>query len=120
MYEPQISDYSERSARWVTPSANAKRLSYDELIAKVSAVSPEARPAMIMIKADLEHRSASTSDETIPFSSIRTTVRFSAGNPRRTIDIIDWHRWLGVEGEGRATARAITGACNLAFFWLQP
>jgi sulfite reductase (NADPH) flavoprotein alpha-component len=31
-------------------------------------------------------------------------------------DIVDWHRWLGVEGEGRATARAITGACNLAFF----
>jgi len=26
MYEPQISDYSERSSRWVTPSADAKRL----------------------------------------------------------------------------------------------
>ena len=33
-------------------------------------------------------------------------------------DVIDWHRWLGMEGEGRATGRAITGACNLAFFWL--
>ncbi|HKY10143.1 MAG TPA: PepSY domain-containing protein, partial [Candidatus Binatia bacterium] len=33
-------------------------------------------------------------------------------------DVTDWHRWLGQEGEGRATARAITGACNLAFFWL--
>ena len=33
-------------------------------------------------------------------------------------DVVDWHRWLGTEGEGRATARAITGACNLAFFWL--
>jgi len=27
MYEPQISDYSERSARWVAPSPDAKRLS---------------------------------------------------------------------------------------------
>ena len=33
-------------------------------------------------------------------------------------DVTDWHRWLGREGEGRAMARAITGACNLAFFWL--
>lgn len=29
-----------------------------------------------------------------------------------------WHRWLGVEGEGRAAARAITGACNLCFLFL--
>src|SRR6185437_7413848 len=26
--------------------------------------------------------------------------------------------WLGTEGEGRAAARSITGACNLAFLWL--
>ena len=32
--------------------------------------------------------------------------------------MIDWHRWLGTQGEGRVTGRAITGACNLAFFWL--
>jgi uncharacterized iron-regulated membrane protein len=32
--------------------------------------------------------------------------------------IVDWHRWLGMEDEGRATGKAITGACNLAFFWL--
>ncbi|MGC4051225.1 MAG: PepSY-associated TM helix domain-containing protein [Paludibaculum sp.] len=29
-----------------------------------------------------------------------------------------WHRWLGQEGPGRQTARAITGACNLAFLFL--
>ena len=33
-------------------------------------------------------------------------------------EIVDWHRWLGTEGESRATGQAITGACNLAFFWL--
>jgi uncharacterized iron-regulated membrane protein len=30
----------------------------------------------------------------------------------------DWHRWLGQEGGGRATGRAITGACNLAFLFI--
>ena len=30
----------------------------------------------------------------------------------------DWHRWLGQEGPGRTTGRAITGACNLAFLFI--
>jgi uncharacterized iron-regulated membrane protein len=30
----------------------------------------------------------------------------------------DIHRWLGAQGENRAVARAITGACNLAFLAL--
>jgi uncharacterized iron-regulated membrane protein len=29
--------------------------------------------------------------------------------------LTDWHRWLGVSGDSRAMARAITGASNLAF-----
>ena len=33
--------------------------------------------------------------------------------------VTDWHRWLGVAvGPGRVTARAITGASNLAFLFL--
>ena len=32
--------------------------------------------------------------------------------------MLHWHRWLGTEGETRATARSITGAYNLAFLWL--
>jgi uncharacterized iron-regulated membrane protein len=30
----------------------------------------------------------------------------------------EWHRWLGNPGAGRDTAKAITGACNLAFLGL--
>ena len=52
MYEPQISGYSERRVRWVTPSPDGKQLSYDELIAKFRVANPEARPAMIMVKSD--------------------------------------------------------------------
>jgi uncharacterized iron-regulated membrane protein len=32
--------------------------------------------------------------------------------------VVAWHRWLGTEGNGRTTARAITGACNLAFLFI--
>ena len=44
----------------------------------------------------------------VPTSSTRTFLE-----KMRT-----WHRWLGVEGEGRTVAKAITGACNLAFLLL--
>ena len=32
--------------------------------------------------------------------------------------VTDWHRWLGANGENRAIARAVTGACNLGFLFL--
>ena len=52
MYEPQISELSERNARWVTRNPEAKRLSLDELVAKVREGNPEARPAVITVKSD--------------------------------------------------------------------
>jgi len=121
MYESQITDYIERSVRRVMPSADGKRLSYDELIAKARAASPEARPAMIMVKSD---PTASVTvnlgrDNTVfinPYNGQLLGGQSATHNFMR--EVVDWHRWLGTEGEGRATARAITGACNLAFFWL--
>ena len=52
MYERQITEYIERDARRVTPPPDGKRLSYDELIAKVRNAIPEARPAAITVKSD--------------------------------------------------------------------
>ena len=52
MYEPQISEYSEWNARWVTPGPEAKRLSLDELVGKVREANPEGRPAFITMKSD--------------------------------------------------------------------
>ena len=43
------------------------------------------------------------------------------GSPRARAfyrSVTNWHRWLAAEGEARATARAITGACNAAFLVL--
>ena len=32
--------------------------------------------------------------------------------------VTDWHRWLALTGESRATGKAVTGACNAAFLFL--
>jgi uncharacterized iron-regulated membrane protein/flavodoxin len=122
MYEPQISEYSERSARWVTPpGSKANRLSFDDLVAKVQEANSDARPAAIIVKSDPAASVAINlgRENTVfvnPYSGeflggLSATHNFLH-------DVVDWHRWLGTEGEGRTTARAITGACNLAFFWL--
>jgi uncharacterized iron-regulated membrane protein/flavodoxin len=122
MYEPQIAEYSEWNQRWVTPPGpEAKRLALDDLVTKVRAANPEGRPAAITVKSD---PSASVivdlgRENTIfvnPYTGqllggLSATHHFMH-------EIVDWHRWLAMEDEGRATGKAITGACNLAFFWL--
>jgi uncharacterized iron-regulated membrane protein len=53
MYEPQIAEYSESKQRWVTPpSPEVKRLTLDDLMARVRAANPEGRPAAITLKSD--------------------------------------------------------------------
>jgi uncharacterized iron-regulated membrane protein len=52
MYEPQLSELTEWSARWVTPAPEGKRLSFDELMARVRQAKPDARPAVIVVKSN--------------------------------------------------------------------
>ncbi|MBN9659037.1 MAG: PepSY domain-containing protein [Acidobacteria bacterium] len=47
-----------------------------------------------------------------------TLGRGHAGIRKFFQSMTSWHRWLGQEGSGRQMARAITGACNLAFLFL--
>ena len=80
-----------------------------------------ARPAVIMVKSDPTASVAVNlgRDNTVfvnPYNGQILGGQSATHDFMR--DVVDWHRWLGTEGEGRATARAITGACNLAFFWL--
>jgi uncharacterized iron-regulated membrane protein/flavodoxin len=121
MYEPQISDYSERSARWVTRDPEAKRLSLDELVAKVRKGNPDARPAVITVKSDpTASVIVNLGRENTVFINPYTGELLGGLSATHNWlhEIVDWHRWLGMEGEQRAIGKAITGACNLAFFWL--
>ena len=105
----------------VPPGANAQRISLDELVAKARAQNPKAQPTGVVL------RNEPTASVAVGFGREGATYV----NPYTGVilgsesklhdwfhDVVDWHRWLGTEGEGRVTARAITGACNLAFFWL--
>ncbi|HEX9271023.1 MAG TPA: PepSY domain-containing protein [Candidatus Binatia bacterium] len=121
MYEPQISEYSEWNARWVTPGPEAKRLSLDELVAKVRASNPDAHPAVITVKSDpTASVIVNLGRENTVFINPYTGELLGGLSATHNLlhEIVDWHRWLGTEGESRAIGKAITGACNLVFFWL--
>ena len=121
MYEPQISEYSEWNARWVTPAPEAKRLSLDELVATVRADNPDARPAVITMKSDPSASVAvNLGRENTIFINPYTGELLGGLSATHNLlhEIVDWHRWLGTEGDSRAIGKAVTGACNLAFFWL--
>ena len=122
MYERQLVEYAERDVREVVPpGGGASRISLDELVAKARAQNPEARPTGIVL------RNEPTASVAVGFGRqgaiyVNPYTGAILGTESKLHDwfhdVIDWHRWLGTEGEGRATGRAITGVCNLAFFWL--
>jgi uncharacterized iron-regulated membrane protein/flavodoxin len=122
MYEHQMVEFAERDVRWVTPpSTNSPRKNLDEIVAVARGQNPEARPTGIVLRSD---PAASVAvgfgrDGVTYVDPYTGTVLGKASKLHDWFhDVIDWHRWLAMKGEDRATGKAITGACNLAFFWL--
>jgi uncharacterized iron-regulated membrane protein/flavodoxin len=121
MYEHQMVEYAERDVREVAPPAGAVRLSLDHIVAKARAQNPDLRPTGVVLR---NQPSASVAVGFGRAGAVYVNPYTGAVLGKESElhewfhDVTDWHRWLGQEDEGRATARAITGACNLAFFWL--
>jgi uncharacterized iron-regulated membrane protein/flavodoxin len=122
MYEHQLVEYAERDVRVVAPpDGDARRMSLDELVAKARTHNPGDRPTAVVLRNDPAASVAVGFGRKGPtYVDPYTGTVLGRGSKLHDWfhDVIDWHRWLGTEGEGRATGRAITGACNLAFFWL--
>ena len=121
-YEKQVLEWADRGAWSAPPSSGAARLSPETLLARVRETQPEAAPTALTLRADaaapatvtMEGQRALLVDPYTgdiigpPPSGLRSFFRF----------MTSWHRWLAMEGEGRATGKAITGAANLGFLFL--
>ena len=121
MYEHQMVEYAERDVREVVAPAGAAKLSLDQLVAAARAQNPKARPTGVVLRNEPTAAVAvGFGREGAIYVNPYSGAVLGKGSKLHDWfhDVIDWHRWLGMEGEGRATGRAITGACNLAFFWL--
>ena len=112
----------ERDQRFVSPEPGAARLDIDVLLAQVRLAVPDAVPTTVTLDSDPRAAaSVATGTQGMLFVDPYTGRVLGTGSARARgfyRSVTNWHRWLAVEGEGRATARAITGACNTAFLVL--
>lgn len=121
MYEKQMIVWADTRNYQIAPPAGAPRLPLETLIAKVRETQSGA-PVSVTIRADssMPVAFAFNGGRTI-YANPYTGEVLGDGAPsvRNFFHVVtDWHRWLGTEGAGRATGRAITGICNLAFLFI--
>lgn len=121
-FEKEIIAWAERDVRRITSSSDAQRLPLDELLAKVRAAQPDARPSGVTIYSDptiatLVSMGRTNSFHVNPYSG--TVQPQGAKGTRAFMHVmIDWHRFLGRHDTQRPLGKAITGACNVAFCFL--
>src|SRR5262245_11764325 len=120
--QPQILDFLERDVRRVQPTVGAKPLSMQAIALSAAAARPGAQVASVTLERDANaSANVAFGQAGNLFIDPYTGAILGEGATRaRAIfrTLTDWHRWLGRNGDGRSTARSITGASNLAFLAL--
>jgi uncharacterized iron-regulated membrane protein len=121
-FQQSVLKIVERSQRVVEAPPGARRLELDALLARVRAASPGAQPASVTLDSDPKAAvSVALGAQGMVFMNPYTGDVLGTGSARTRAfyrSVTNWHRWLAVEGERRAAARAVTGACNAAFLAL--
>lgn len=120
-YERQMAPWLNRPPALAnTPSP---RLPVSALAAAVQQQRPDlAGGAMLTLRSDPQSAAEVRvgREEVVYVDPYSGQILPKTASNSRTIfqKITTWHRWLGLEGPGRATARAITGACNFCFLFI--
>lgn len=123
MYEQQIVSWSERGYDLDGLPADAGRIPMpmETLLARVGE-QRKGMPSAITLRSDVfKPIELAYGRQEIVFVNPYSGQVIGEGSRRvrgffRRVE--DWHRWLGMEGHGRAVGRAITGACNLVFLFI--
>jgi len=122
-YERQMIAWADGHLRSTPPAADARPLGVEELLTKLRASRPDLQPASLTLNA------APDAPVMIPGAQGQPALYVDAysgailGNGTTGMrafmsELRAWHRWLAVEGEGRASARAITGWSNVLFLFI--
>ena len=122
-FQQSVLRFIERSDRVVAvPAHGAPRLDVDTLLARVAQAMPKTQPTTVTIESDpAAAATVALGNQGIVFVDPYTGAITGSGSARARAfyrSVTNWHRWLAAEGDRRAVARAITGACNAAFLVL--
>jgi uncharacterized iron-regulated membrane protein len=120
MYEKQILVWAD--GYQVAPPAPGAPVSVEALLAKATAAHPGAVPASVTVPADpARPASVSLGREGTLYMNPYTAEVLGGGNAGARAffrSVEDWHRWLALQGEKRASGRSLTGAANLLFLFI--
>jgi len=122
-YERQLTAWADQSGYPAAPhSPAATRLPVETLLARARQTRPSAAPSAFTLRADPSAPAeVAFGRESTVFLNPYTGEVLGEGSKRARAffrTVTDWHRWLGAQGDNRAAARAVTGACNLGFLFL--
>jgi len=119
-YERQLAKWSDSEFKSVRLGA-AERLPVEQLLEQFKRQRPDAEPSGITMSAtDTEPVAIAAGQRTVYVDAYSGQVLGDANQGVRRVlsDLRAWHRWLAVEGEGRASARALTGWANVLFLFM--
>jgi uncharacterized iron-regulated membrane protein len=122
-YEKQIVAWADtRGYDTRPPAPNATRLPVETLIAKVREAKPDLAISTVTMRSDADATVSvgAGRDEMVYVNAYTGTILGSGSPGVRSFfrSVTDWHRWLAMAGEQRATGRTITGASNFLFMLL--
>jgi uncharacterized iron-regulated membrane protein len=120
-YERQIVAWADRTT-FPAPAPDAQRLPLERLVEAAIEQRPELAPTTIMLRNEPDAPvvlAAGRSGSLVADPYTGSVSEPGAAGLRSFFGAVTgWHRWFNATGESRATARAITGASNLAFLFL--
>jgi len=121
-FEKDIAEFFERDMRYVAQTEGAQKLPVREILTKVVAAKPNAKPSAIALPNE-PHAAwqVTLGREGQVFVNPYTgeiTGEGASGVRAFFRTMTDLHRWIALSGDGRAVGKAITGACNLMFLFL--
>jgi uncharacterized iron-regulated membrane protein len=121
MYERQLIEWSDRAYRVAPPADAAARLPVETLLARAAEQRPQQAPTAITLRADRSAPAAIAFGQTTVYQDAYTGRLLgepSTGVRRFMSEARAWHRWLSLDGDGRAIGKAISGWSNLVFLFI--
>jgi uncharacterized iron-regulated membrane protein len=119
MYERQLIEWSDRAYRASSPGAEA--LPVETLLVRAAEQRPHQAPTAITLRADRRAPAAIAFGQTTVYQDVYSGELVgepSTGVRRVMSEARAWHRWLSLDGDGRAVGKAISGWSNLILLFI--